>query len=231
MLHVTLAAVPDRPTTGPISDATVTNDNQIKVTFGPLLDTQNGGSPVLSYDLQIDDGIGGLFTSLIGEAEFNLDTTFTISKNITSGGIYRFTYRAKNVNGWSPFSPVTNIKAATRPQRPPAPTFQSATSTSVTINMFRSSEDGGDLIINYQLWRNAGGSSTTYVQVTSYNGVSMSCTLSVAADSLTSGTIYKFMTVATNAFGSSDYSDELNVGVSSFPAKPSPVTQVVTESG
>ena len=51
MLHVTLAAVPDKPTTGPVSDASVTNDNRIKVNFGPFLDSQNGGSPVLSYDL------------------------------------------------------------------------------------------------------------------------------------------------------------------------------------
>lgn len=39
MLHATLAAVPDKPTSGPISDATVTNENRIKVTFGPLLDS------------------------------------------------------------------------------------------------------------------------------------------------------------------------------------------------
>jgi len=147
-----------------------------------------------------------------------------VSKNITSGGIYRLTFRAKNINGWSLFSPISNIKAATKPQRPPAPTFYSATSTSVTINMYRSSEDGGDLILDYELWRNTGGSSTTYVNVTSYDGVSMSWTVSVSSDGLVSGTIYKFMTVATNAFGTSDFSDELNVGVSSFPAKPSPLT-------
>lgn len=79
----------------------------------------------MSYELQIDDGIGGPFTSLIGgeNAEENLDTTYIVSKNIISGGIYKFTYRAKNVNGWSLFSPISNIKAATKPQRPPAPTF------------------------------------------------------------------------------------------------------------
>lgn len=97
--------------------------------------------------------------------------------------------------------------------------------------MYRSSEDSGDLIINYQLWRNTGGSSTTYVEVTSYDGVSMSHTISIAVDGLVSGAIYKFMTVANNNYGSSDFSDELNVGVSSFPAKPSAVTQVVSESG
>jgi hypothetical protein len=120
---------------------------------------------VISYELQVDDGMGGPFTSVVGGdgSEFSLDTSYTLSYNISSGGIYRFTYRAKNVNGWSLFSPITNIKAATKPQRPPAPTFQTATSTSVTIGMYRSFEDGGDLIINYQLWRNTGGSSTTYV--------------------------------------------------------------------
>ena len=38
MLHVTLAAVPDKPISGPVSNAAVTNGNRIKVTFGPLLD-------------------------------------------------------------------------------------------------------------------------------------------------------------------------------------------------
>lgn len=175
---------------------------------------------MLSYELKMDDGIGGPYTSLIGGdgAEESLETAFVVSQNITSGGIYRFTYRAKNVNGWSLFSPVTNVKAAARPQRPPAPTFKTATATSVTINMYQSSEDGGDLIINYQLWRNTGGSSTTYVQVTSYDGVSMSWTVSVATDGIVSGTIYMFMTLATNTYGSSDFSDQLNAGVSSFPA-------------
>jgi hypothetical protein len=72
---------------------------------------------VLSYELQVDDGMGGAFTSIVGgdDSEFNLDTYYTLSYNISSGGIYRFTYRAKNVNGWSLFSPITNIKAATKP--------------------------------------------------------------------------------------------------------------------
>lgn len=59
----------------------------------------------------------------------------------------------------------------------------------------------------------------------------MTHTISVATDGLVSGKVYKFMTVATNTYGSSDFSDELNAGVSSFPAKPNPVTQVVSESG
>lgn len=59
----------------------------------------------------------------------------------------------------------------------------------------------------------------------------MTHTISVAVDGLVSGKVYKFMTVATNTYGSSDFSDELNVGVSSFPAKPNSVTKVVSESG
>jgi hypothetical protein len=46
----------------------------------------------------------------------------------------------------------------------------------------------------------------------------MSWTVSVATDGIVSGTIYMFMTLATNTYGSSDFSDQLNAGVSSFPA-------------
>jgi hypothetical protein len=74
--------------------------------FGPQPASENGGSPILSYELQIDNGIGGSFTSLIGgeNQEFSLETTFTVVENITSGNIYRFRFRSLNVNGWSLFS-------------------------------------------------------------------------------------------------------------------------------
>ena len=48
---VVLAAVPDAPPTAPSSDALITDRAKIKINFGPLLDSQNGGSAVLSYEL------------------------------------------------------------------------------------------------------------------------------------------------------------------------------------
>lgn len=51
LLSVVLAAVPDTPTIAPVSDATVTDESRIKVTFGPLQALNNGGSVILSYEL------------------------------------------------------------------------------------------------------------------------------------------------------------------------------------
>ena len=116
VLNVVLSDEPDTPTIGPISDSSVTNESRIKVNFGPQDVAMNGGSPLLSYELQMDNGQGGEFTSLIGYNSESLETTFiVINELIKSGGIYRFRYRTKNVNGWSLFSPITHIKAATIP--------------------------------------------------------------------------------------------------------------------
>jgi len=46
---MTLASVPDTPSNGPVSDNTVTNAFQIKVTYDAI--TGNGGSPIQSYEL------------------------------------------------------------------------------------------------------------------------------------------------------------------------------------
>ena len=46
---MTLASSPGLPSAGPVSDSTVTNGNQIRVTYTDVLD--NGGTPILSYEL------------------------------------------------------------------------------------------------------------------------------------------------------------------------------------
>lgn len=46
-----LASVPGTPINGPLSDTSVTNGYQIKVTYDTVSD--NGGSTILSYELQM----------------------------------------------------------------------------------------------------------------------------------------------------------------------------------
>jgi hypothetical protein len=50
-LVAVLAAVPDTPLAAPSSNASVTNQSRIKVSYGPLTAAQNGGSDILSYEL------------------------------------------------------------------------------------------------------------------------------------------------------------------------------------
>ena len=103
------------------------------------------------------------------------------------GGLYRFRYRARNVNGWSSFSPVAYIRAASKPGRPEAPLLDSVDATGFTVILRRTGDDGGGSIQRYELWRNQGTGTVDFVQVTSYDGTSQSHTLTVAADSLAEG--------------------------------------------
>ena len=56
---------------------------------------------MLSYELQVDNGMGGEFTSLPGFESASLETSYTFEENVASGSIFRFRYRCMNVNGWS----------------------------------------------------------------------------------------------------------------------------------
>lgn len=153
---VVLAAVPDTPSSAPTSDALVTDQQQIKVSYGPLLASENGGSDILSYEIQMDDGQGGDFYSLAGgeTAGDSLATTYTIGQDIQDGGLYRFRYRARNVNGWSSFSAIAYIRAATVPTRPSSPSLDLVDSTSITVTIQKVLDDGGSYVSGYQLWRN-----------------------------------------------------------------------------
>lgn len=62
-----LADVPDAPDP-PVNDATVTNDQQIKVNFAQTL-PNNRGSPILAVQLAMDDGDGGEFVIVVGKNE------------------------------------------------------------------------------------------------------------------------------------------------------------------
>ena len=149
-----------------------------------------------------------------------METSFTVADNILKGKIYRLVYRTLNINGWSDYSPISYIKAATLPERPPAPIVKTATANSITINLFQSTNTGGSEILYYELYRNQGGVSTSYDKVSTYDGNAATHTLTVTGDALTQGVIYKLRALAVNAYGSSDFSEEINAGVSSFPLKP-----------
>ena len=48
---IPLASVPGKPPTAPYSDSSETNGSQIKVVYDEVVD--NGGVPLLSYELQM----------------------------------------------------------------------------------------------------------------------------------------------------------------------------------
>jgi hypothetical protein len=75
----------------------------------------NGGTQIIGYNMQIDDGNNGEFTSIIGGADNSLDTNVLVTAGIAKGKIYRAKYRAINSIGAGAFSAITYIPAATAP--------------------------------------------------------------------------------------------------------------------
>ena len=94
-----------------------TSETQIEVTWTAITSAPaNGGSSVTSYNLQWDAGSGGAtWSNVVGYSPAYTGTSIVLTSSITAGATYQFQVRARNVDGWGAFSPVTSIKAASVP--------------------------------------------------------------------------------------------------------------------
>jgi hypothetical protein len=107
--------VPSAPSSAPYS--TSVDKTQITVAMDPISSPMDGGSPMLSYNLQWDNGTNGAtWTSLVGFSPYSLVQTFT-KTGLTTGALYKFRYRVRNVYGWSSYSPVISVYAAVTPSK------------------------------------------------------------------------------------------------------------------
>jgi hypothetical protein len=129
--------------------------------------------------------------------------------------IYRFKYRALNVNGWGKYSPVTTIQAARIPDAPLPVTIVGADSTSVTLMINACLENGGSSLTTYTLYRDTGEFASAYTPI--YSGLFQG---EYKVINLTPGRKYHFKTTATNVIGESDFSEEVSWWSASLPTKP-----------
>jgi len=222
--YALFAAVPDTPLTGPATDPAVTDRARITVDWAKIVSPNDGGSEVLSYQLAIDDGFGGDFTILAGgdatEEDYFLRLTYTVYAGIEEGTTYRFRYRSLNSVGWSEYSPITYIMAASKPEKPAVPMLAAVSDTSITLSLSPSAEDGGSPITGHKIFRDDGATFTasTYgIELSNYDAASTLYEATISGDGLVLGTIYRFVYVATNAFGDSEFSNHLIAGVGSPP--------------
>lgn len=153
-----LADKPGTPAAGPSSDATVTNQNQIKVTFSAV--GSDGGSTILSYEVQKGTTALNDFETIVGGDPYSLALQFTVTKGIVKGQTYTFRYRAINKVGAGEWSDITQIVAASVPAAPPQPTYDSSTDTTITINLTPTTDNGGSKILEHRLYRDDGDLST-----------------------------------------------------------------------
>ena len=143
---------------------------------------------------------------------------------------YGFRYRALNAYGWGDWSPVTYFLAATIPAAPPVPTYTSASDSSISMNLYMSSDDGGDTITDYELFMDDGTNSWTIVTNYVTNSLTMTHTVSTTDNGLIAGTVYYFKWRAMNAFGYSDYSDIMSAAAVDPPATASTPTYDASQS-
>lgn len=101
-----------------------TGPTQLDVNWTSLiLPADNGGSPVLSYNLQYDNATAAVnWTDVVGLSPASVSTQVIVSSTVVSGAMYGFRVRASNIFGWGPYSLVTYIQAAREPGVPIAPT-------------------------------------------------------------------------------------------------------------
>lgn len=90
---------------------------QLLLTLPELSSSENGGTAVIGYDMQVDDGHNGPWRFVLGgDRSANTLTTSVFltaeSDGIESGLSYRVRYRAVNSIGEGPWSDVAYILAA-----------------------------------------------------------------------------------------------------------------------
>lgn len=105
----------------------------------------NGGSAIISYSLEVDDGAGGSFIEIVGGSPLSAPYTLNskvVTTAVASGATYRVRYRTYNVHGWGDYSPEGSITAATVPDSTDEPSL-TISGTDVLISWTAPSDTGG----------------------------------------------------------------------------------------
>jgi hypothetical protein len=141
-----LAGLPGKPPTAPTRDDS-TNNMQIVLNVANV--TQDNGTPIRSYHIEIDNGMGGAFTEIQGFSTNSMSLTATKSLGIYSGLYYRVRYRVKNAIGWGDFSDITYILSARRPDTPVPPTITLWQGVNIRIVFYLPFNGGSEITKGY----------------------------------------------------------------------------------
>lgn len=147
---------------------------------------------------------------------------------VEKANTYRLRYRIKNAIGFSDYSDVVYILAANVPEAPPAPQFVSSDSDGISVIVPRTLDNGGSPVTGYKLLVDSGDDfSSSFNPIASYNS-ELNFIATVLTDSLVVGRTYRFVAVATNMYGDSEYSLELIAGMGAKPPAPTDLARDVT---
>lgn len=132
VLAQTAPLTPNLPTRNAASD-----QSTIIVDY-PFSSGDDGGSTILSLNLQWDAATGGVtWTTLIGESPYSTTDSYTVTlaqDGSNEGLTYRFRMRALNIHGWSDSSVWAEVLAADVPGVVASTTIQLVDETQVQLS-------------------------------------------------------------------------------------------------
>jgi len=124
----------------PIKNSAQTIGTQIQISITALTgNTQTGGSPIISYTIQWDQGTGTWV-----DIQTSMLLTYTAT-GLTLGTTYAFKYKATNAIGSGIFSDPLSIKAVNTPAQIAAPTGTYGDGTQVVIQWTAPNSNGGTI--------------------------------------------------------------------------------------
>ena len=158
--EIVYALTPSKPASSPAQDFVLTSKSHIKLLYDAIEGTDTGGSPILGYDLWRDDGQNGDYSQLYA-TESILSLSY-VDTDVEPSKLYRYIYRARNINGYGLFSDPGYMYAASVPSRPEAPTLIAVASDSITVLMHSPVDTGGADIDEYVLLMDEGVINTEF---------------------------------------------------------------------
>jgi hypothetical protein len=131
---------------------------------------------------------------------------------------FEISVSARNDIGEGALATITLLAASLAP-KPPPPDFESATSSSITVNASVPTYSGGTAITGFAYRRDDGPSTTFEAQVLQTTNLDAP---SLAFTGLSSSTrIYRFQMAVINAIGQGDWSEAVSYRATAPPPNPS----------
>lgn len=123
--------MPSAPFTVPTEGPSTTTD-QIHVLIDALPESETGGSPIISYQIDTDSGTGEQeWTELKGYSSNDASLEF-IETELQISVEYKLRFRARNIFGWGDYSEIGAIKTIMKPDLINTPTVtQSVTNVNI----------------------------------------------------------------------------------------------------
>jgi titin len=205
------------------SDPAVTDATRIKFTWEDPL--EDGGSPILDYDVYWDQG--STISSVVLLASDLTVREYQTTASLTSGELYSFYVSARNAVGEGQLSDPLSVYAATIPDAPLAVVNVPGVTTGfqVGLNWQNGLYDGGSPVLDYLVSFRASGSAENY---SVYGKVFTTQRAEITG--LNPGQSYEFVVQSRNAVGYRDglslYSQSLDVAAVQVPDAPTGLSDV-----